>query len=336
MNKYFLKRKTFCSLKRSGLVVSIIALVVLLSGSARAQVYPPPAGMPGTTAIDKDSSVFKSWAVACTVKRGLQDISNPSAEFASAGDSTMATGKAMSNGAVSLGDGGFAVCIFAHGIMDGPGFDFAVFENGFDDTFLELAFVEVSSDGVNYFRLPAHSLTDTTMQTSSFGPTDAAKINNLAGKYRGGYGTPFDIADIGSSPLLNPAAITHVLIRDVVGSINPAYGTRDSFHALINDPWPTAFPSGGFDLDAVGVIHESIVLSVTRLNQPVKLFPNPATDWLNVECDGPVTVELYNHSGTPEIYTSDKRISVMELPKGLYFVKLRTSSEVFFKKIIIE
>ena len=41
---------------------------------------------------------------------------------------------------------------------------------------------------------------------------------------------------------------------DVVGSIDPMYGTRDSLGNLINDPWPTPFATGGFDLDAVAVL----------------------------------------------------------------------------------
>jgi hypothetical protein len=46
-----------------------------------------------------------------------------------------------------------------------------------------------------------------------------------------------------------------VRIIDVVGSIDPAFGTRDSLGNLINEPFPTPFSSSGFDLDAVGVIH---------------------------------------------------------------------------------
>jgi hypothetical protein len=46
-----------------------------------------------------------------------------------------------------------------------------------------------------------------------------------------------------------------VRVTDVVGSINPLFGTRDSLGNLINDPFPTATPSGGFDLNGVGVLH---------------------------------------------------------------------------------
>ena len=44
-------------------------------------------------------------------------------------------------------------------------------------------------------------------------------------------------------------------VVDVVGSIDPAYATYDSQGHAINDPWPTAFASSGFDFDAVGVLH---------------------------------------------------------------------------------
>ena len=97
------------------------------------------------------------------------------------------------NPVVSLGDGGHITLSFATPITNGPGADFAVFENGFADSFLELAFVEVSSDGTNFFRFPSHSLTSTGAQVASFGTLDTTNIDGLAGKYRAGFGTPFDL-----------------------------------------------------------------------------------------------------------------------------------------------
>jgi hypothetical protein len=44
-----------------------------------------------------------------------------------------------------------------------------------------------------------------------------------------------------------------VRIVDVVGSLT--LGSVDSLGNVVNDPYPTAFASGGFDLDAVGVLH---------------------------------------------------------------------------------
>src|SRR5436190_1349772 len=133
----------------------------------------------------------------------------------------------------------------------------AVFENGFNDTFLELAFVEVSSDGVHWVRFPAHSLTQTTQQidqadanNSAIDPTD---VDGLAGKYRAGWGAPFDLAALTGKPFLDVNQVTQVRIVDVVGCLNPTYASYDSDGRVINDPWPTPFNSGGFDLDAVAV-----------------------------------------------------------------------------------
>ena len=244
--------------------------------------FAPPVGVTGTTAMYKDSSVFVAWAVKCNVIRGFQDISVPASGYADVGDSSLATGKAGTNGVVSLGDGGFSVLQFNMPIIDGDGPDFAVFENSFDGQFLELAFVEVSSDGVNFFRFPAISNTDTTLQTWSFGLTDATKINNLAGKYKAEYGTPFDLSDISDNVLLNKQAITHIKIMDVVGCLQNQYCTRDVNGNKINDPWPTAFGSGGFDLDAVGVIHQkSVGVEELQLSN-VSVYPNPATDMIHV------------------------------------------------------
>lgn len=255
----------------------------MLSAKCLLAQYAPPVGQPGTTAMYKDSSDFIGWATVCQVVRGYQDVSQLTGPYANVGNESMALGKAGTDGIVSLGDGGFAILQFASPIKDTTGYDFAVFENGFDDLFLELAFVEVSSDGLNYFRFPAISNTDTTTQTGSFGYTDATKINNLAGKYRGMYGTPFDIADITDNSLLNKKAITHVKIIDVVGCIQNQYCTRDANGHKVNDPWPTGFSAGGFDLDAVGVIHSQAQVGVKEYEElKVSVYPNPAKDFLKI------------------------------------------------------
>jgi hypothetical protein len=179
-------------------ILGFISLIALHSAGQ----FAPPAGQPGTTAIHKDSSAIVAWASGIEVVRGLINISNPSAEhegsnYASFGEPSNALGQASgtSEQCVSFGDGGIATLTFAHPIQNGEGPDFCVFENGFTDTYLELAFVEVSSDGEHFVRFPSVSLTQTTTQIDGFGSLDATKIHNLAGKYRQGYGTPFDLQE---------------------------------------------------------------------------------------------------------------------------------------------
>lgn len=239
-----------------------LLFIVFLVKSISAQFAPPPGNL-ATTAMHKDSSAFVNWANSCVIERGYQDISNVLLGFASVGDSVSAIGAAGNNGVVSLGDGGYAILQFPIPIKDMPGNDFAIFENSFSDDYLELAFVEVSSDGINYFRFNATSNTQDTLQTTAFGLTNATKLNNLAGKYRAHYGTPFNLNELAGNNGLDITNITHVKIIDVIGSIS-TYPSYDKDGNKINDPWPTPFPSAGFDLDAVGVINQNTSININE------------------------------------------------------------------------
>src|SRR6218665_304525 len=321
--------------------IADLTFFTLFAGGMFAQTYAPPVGQPGTTAMHKDSSAFVSWAKSCRVTRGYQDISNPGLGYASVGDSSMATAKAQSNGVVSLGDGGSAVCMFEKPVKNGAGYDFAVFENGFDDVFLELAFVEVSSDGVNFTRFKAHSLTDASTQTGSFGSTDATKINNLAGKYRGGYGTPFDLAELAGTPGLDINAITHIKIIDVVGSVATAYSTFDGFGNRVNDPWPTAFPSGGFDLDAIGVIYENaqVGMAENELEHLLLVYPSPlrSAGELSIKTDLEIqNLSITDISGKTMVAGDLEQVRLSLLDAGLYFLNVQTTKGAVRKKIVIE
>lgn len=301
--------------------------------------YAPKVGEAGSTAISKDSSIFLNWANQCKIVRGLQNITDTTLGYASVGDSLSAIGKAGENGVVSLGDGGFAICTFPQPITNGSGYDFAVFENSFDDSFLELAFVEVSSDGINFFRFPAHSLIDTLIQTASFGLTDATKINNLAGKYRGGYGTPFDLEELAGTPDLDIQNITHVKVIDVVGSIENKFATRDAFGNKINDPFPTPFPSGGFDLDAIGVINQLSTTSILEIADFSLVFPNPVMKGKQVFVNKTDSekLNLYNLQGK-EI--SNSTTSAIEIPEslnsGIYVLFIQTKEHSSTYKIVVE
>ena len=239
-------------------ILSVTMISMLANAVVFAGPYAPPAGQSGSTAISKDDSSFVAWATGAEILRGPMDISNPGDGDASFGSSEDATGPAegTSTDVVSLGDGGSATLTFAKPITDGPGYDFAVFENSFSDTFLELGFVEVSSDGTNFFRFDAVSLTQTDTQVAGFGSLDATNLNNLAGKYRQGYGTPFDLNELDGIAELDIANITKVRVVDAVGCIQDAYCTYDSLGNKVNDPWSTPFASSGFDLDAIGVINQ--------------------------------------------------------------------------------
>ena len=280
----------------------------------------------GCEAIAYNSSDIKAWATACTLVRGSQNLTNPEAPVVTYGTENDAIGAATANtmDVVSLGDGGMATLTFAHPIKNGEGPDFAVFENSFDDYFLELAFVEVSSDGERFVRFPATSLTQTVRQLA--GNVDATYINNLAGKYRVGYGTPFDLAELADSTGIDIDNITHVRIVDVVGSIDPQYATYDAFGHMVNDPFPTITYSAGFDLDGVAVLHQQTEGIDDVAAAAVVVYPNPVTDRLTLAGAEGGVAELYDMTGRfigSWQVTSDRwQLGTTDLKSGVYMLRV--------------
>lgn len=275
----------------------MVGFMIFASGNIFAQgPYAPGVGQDGTTAIHKDSELFVSWATGIQLTRGYTDISNP-VTLASFGYPGLGIHKAEGGSieVVSFGDGGEAILTFDRPIVNGDGYDFAVFENSFDDSFLELAFVEVSSDGVNFFRFPCVSLTSETEQVGGFGKVDPTNIHNFAGKYRQGYGTPFDLEDVAHNEGLDVNNVRFVKLIDVVGCIDDAYATYDSEGHKVNDPWPTDFPTGGFDLDGVGVINAGAPYSISNFND---LALEPNSFWNGSDGSGSFTSGILNFKNT--------------------------------------
>ncbi len=160
---------------------------------------------------------------------------------------------------------------FAEPIRDLSGADFAVFENGFisgcatggigiGGVFAELAFVEVSADGVSFTRFPATSLT--AAPVGGYASVDPTGIRNLAGKHVNAHGdcwgTPFDLAEIGMDE------VSYVRLVDVPGSGD----LTDAGGRPIYDAWHT-FGSGGADVEAVGAI--SVAMTFAAWPQLAKL-----------------------------------------------------------------
>ena len=304
--------------------------------------FAPAQDKPGTTAMHADSSAFVAWATGCTVERGPMRIDKPENGLASYGADSLALGvPGGTYDVVSLGDGGTATLTFGSPIYNGEGPDFAVFENGFanavnpDTWALELGFVEVSSDGVNFFRFPAVTYVQTETQLGNAGSIDPAQLHNFASKYGAFYGTPFDLDEVEDNALLDKNKVTHVRIVDVVGNIDPEYATKDSEGHIINDPWPTAFASSGFDLDAVGVIYDLAHYSVEDSEaDAVALYPNPVKDRLMVKAENLQSVEIYNLVGQQVLVSTSDVVDMGVLNQGIYFVRIIADGKTVTKRVV--
>jgi hypothetical protein len=215
------------------------------------ETLPPAAGEADTTALPLDDPAFTDWASGWVepVAYGeevIEEWMTPERAVGTAGGTTFDV--------VSLGRGGEMVMTFDAPIRDKAGFDLAIFENGASDGFLDLAYVEVSSDGQTFARFD--NLYLGTDPVDAFGTFDTALTEGLAGKYRVGFGHPFDLNALHNRPEVIRGEVDLLDIRfvklvDIIGDGS----TLDSFGNPIFDPYPTR-ESAGFDLDAIGVIHE--------------------------------------------------------------------------------
>lgn len=229
----------------------------LVSTQALAGPFAPAAGKSGTTAISKDDVNILGWASGYESYLPGADLDDAWKKPAQA----LGKAEGTASNIVSLGNGGSIVLTFDAPISNGTGADFAVFENAFGDTFLELAFVEVSSDGVHFFRFQTISYTPN--KVSAFGSTDPTNIEGFAGKYRAGFGTPFDLDLLKGNTGLDVDSVTHIRLVDVIGDgrelddFPTAFGRRHPIY----DPYKTT-GSAGFDLDAIAVLHFAPELAI--------------------------------------------------------------------------
>ncbi|MEW6265794.1 MAG: choice-of-anchor U domain-containing protein [Thermodesulfobacteriota bacterium] len=262
-----------------GLTASIVIILLLTPALTLAGPYSPAPGHPDFAAVHMNDPAFIAWA------SGYRDVIYGSDVEDVWKTPELALGPAVGDSyhIVCLGNGGRITMTFNQPIRDRSGWDFAVFENSFNDTFLELAYVEVSSNGVNFTRFPNRSLTANPV--NAFGAVDPSDIMGLASKYRQGYGTPFDLHDLVNNEavtagLVDINAIKYVRIIDIIGD-----GTYfDSTGQVIYDPYPTIL-SGGFDLEAIGVKYLGDYANVVP-RAPLLLEPG------NGDLNVPVTTRL--------------------------------------------
>jgi len=202
-------------------------------------------------AVVSDSKLIKEWASGY-----LEPVTFGEDVDENWKDPEKALGKAEGNSedVVSLGRGGEIVLTFENAAINGERFDFAIFENAFNEGALELAFVEVSSDGEKFVRFDSRYLG--TEPISEYGTNmKALDISGLAGKYKRGIGTAFDLGDLSDKEAVKRGDvdldnIKFIKIIDITGDGS----IKDSSGNKIYDPWPTK-GSAGFDLDGACILN---------------------------------------------------------------------------------
>ena len=234
-------------------------------------------------------------------------------------------GGGLNNGSLdvaSLGAGGSITVGFSVPIQDGPGADFIAFENGFtfgvpSEVFSEVSFVEVSSDGIVFARMP-NRYGGPDAQQAMFGTQPMGTHAGMVGgmpvitnvltnqippedPVRAG-GEAFDLADLAVDPLVVAGQVDLQAIQQVRFVDIPEGLFQDSFGNTI---WDNGGSTGSADLDAVVVV-----------NHPGSATSGQPVCDLELDPSGFLTVRLGDPNGFHDLDLAKLRASfnLVEFP----------------------
>jgi len=149
------------------------------------------------------------------------------------------------------------------------------------------------------------------------------------------------LTELADTPNLDVQNITHIRIIDVIGTIEEEYASFDIEGNKVNDPYPTAFPSCGFDLDAVAVLHEVGSVNVLESvdNELIRVFPNPVKSgdnlFLYFENEQNYTAVLKDINGIKRGVFQNGKLQLSQLARGVYFVEVKFNERQNIKRIVI-
>ena len=166
---------------------------------------------------------------------------------------------------LTLGEGGDVTLGFDVTIVDGPGADLTVFENGFliaggPSVFAELFFVEVSTDGATFARFPSKYVGSGSSMGAYRGiggcmpvvaDVTTGLVDPLDPLLSGG--EALDLAELAQHPAVLSGAVDLGAIH-FVRLVDPLPGATDSLGTPIA-------AAGGSDVDAVAVLNSTAATS---------------------------------------------------------------------------
>ncbi|MEM7103227.1 MAG: T9SS type A sorting domain-containing protein [Bacteroidota bacterium] len=167
-------------------------------------------------------------------------------------------------------------------------------------------------------------------------------------RYDYGYGEYIGNMDASSSCNMNASAVgippqgsssktSFMLIADpsVMNSTDNDLAENWVFSTLVYDEEGNQKGTPGLPNDATTVSVENI------FDAGVKVYPNPAADFINVEStvQQPTSVEIYNILGklmTNVVSMDNNRFDVSELEFGMYIIKVNFDNESVIRKVMIQ
>jgi hypothetical protein len=137
-----------------------------------------------------------------------------------------------------------------------------------------------------------------------------------------------------------------VKIIDVIGSVDSNFCNYDQYLNKINDPFPTPFPSSGFDLDAVGVINQGplniILENSENILENFRVINGMVVFDLKSVQKADFKVEIFDLSGKIIFQKNYKNnleatqnIDIQSFKNGIYLLNISTQSQSITQKFVL-
>ena len=92
--------------------------------------------------------------------------------------------------------------------------------------------------------------------------------------------------------------------------------------------------------DDIVLLEKETVGIQNNLSCSIRIYPNPASDYIKISGTDLINAQLYNLTGMlikeEVVKNSEIMINTMDLPKGIYIVKVSSLNSETSKKIIIQ
>lgn len=127
-----------------------------------------------------------------------------------------------------------------------------------------------------------------------------------------------------------------------IGSVNGAGTSNETIHYSFDDNTPMEginyYRLKQWDKDGKFTFSNVITL-INKNNLPIKVYPNPATNKINIEfaeSRNNIQLKLVNTTGQIILQSPSQTIDVSHIPNGMYYLNIVTNQENFIQKIIVK
>ncbi len=160
------------------------------------------------------------------------------------------------------------------------------------------------------------------------------KVMTYTSDYPSDHYAAYVIAEDGTETMLH---------HETLGVHNNSFAQRvASIPAGISGNFKVAFrhydSEGGYVLilDDIKIVPSGTVTGIDPVETSVAIYPNPASQMLNVKAEGLQKVEMLDMAGRTVLTTSASHISLSGIAAGMYMVRVTTAEGIHTEKVMVK